>query len=111
VPDERFDWLVDHWKPQKIVQAVLNITDIAGLVKGANEGAGLGNNFLSHIKAVDAIFHMIRVFDDPDISHVEGSIDPVRDLEIITNELIAKDIQFMEYKYVWLSVACNYFFI
>jgi len=98
VPDERFDWLVDHWKPAKNVPAVLNITDIAGLVKGANEGAGLGNNFLSHIKAVDAIFHMIRVFDDPDITHVEGSIDPVRDLEIITGELIAKDIQFMEQK-------------
>jgi obg-like ATPase 1 len=105
VPDDRFDWLVEHWKPASVVPAILNITDIAGLVKGANEGQGLGNAFLSHIKAVDAIFQMVRVFDDPDITHVEGNIDPIRDVTIITNELILKDIQFMETKVDQLSKA------
>ena len=70
--------------------------DIAGLVKGASNGEGLGNAFLSNIKAVDAIFHMVRIFEDEEITHVEGSVDPIRDIEIITNELITKDIEFME---------------
>jgi len=96
VPDERFDWLVQHWKPASVVPAVLNVTDIAGLVKGANEGEGLGNAFLSHIKAVDAIFHMVRAFDDTDITHVEGRIDPVSDIKIINRELMLKDISFLE---------------
>jgi obg-like ATPase 1 len=96
VPDERFDWLVDYWKPASVVPAVLNVTDIAGLVKGANEGEGLGNAFLSHIKAVDAIFHMVRAFDDTEITHVEGSIDPIRDIKIINRELRLKDISFLE---------------
>jgi obg-like ATPase 1 len=96
VPDDRFDWLVNFWKPLSSVPAVLHVTDIAGLVKGANEGQGLGNAFLSHIKAVDAIFHMLRVFEDEDITHVEGNIDPVRDMEIIHEELQLKDIQFLE---------------
>jgi obg-like ATPase 1 len=96
VPDERFEWLVKHWQPASEVAAVLNITDIAGLVKGANEGAGLGNAFLSHVKAVDAIFHMVRVFEDSEITHVEGTIDPIRDIEIINQELMLKDIQFLE---------------
>jgi len=96
VPDERFDWLVQHWQPASAVPAILNVTDIAGLVKGANEGQGLGNAFLSHIRAVDALYHMVRVFEDADITHVEGSIDPIRDIEIINTELILKDIQFLE---------------
>lgn len=96
VPDERFEWLVEHWKPANDVAAVLNVTDIAGLVKGANEGEGLGNAFLSHIKAVDAIFHMVRAFDDSDITHVEGNIDPIRDIKIINRELRLKDIAFLE---------------
>lgn len=90
VPDERFDWLVNHYKPASAVPAHLNVMDIAGLVKGANEGAGLGNAFLSNVKAVDAIFHMVRVFDDDDVVHVEDTVDPVRDLDIITNELRLK---------------------
>lgn len=98
VPDERFDWLVAHKKPQNSIPAVLHITDIAGLVQGANEGQGLGNAFLSHIGAVDAIFHVVRVFDDPAVTHVEGNIDPIRDMEIISNELVLKDIQFLEMK-------------
>ncbi|KAL9657232.1 hypothetical protein ABK040_011454 [Willaertia magna] len=96
VPDDRFDWLVNHWQPASVVPAILNVTDIAGLVKGANEGEGLGNAFLSHIKAVDAIFHMVRTFDSKNITHVEGSIDPVRDIKIIEGELIKKDIAYLE---------------
>lgn len=71
VPDERFDWLVDHHKPKSVVQPFLEIVDIAGLVKGASGGAGLGNAFLSHIKAVDGIMHVMRAFDDADVIHVE----------------------------------------
>lgn len=78
VPDERFDHLVEKYKPKSVVPAVLTVTDIAGLVKGAAEGAGLGNAFLSHISAVDGIFHVCRAFDNDDIIHVEGSVDPCR---------------------------------
>lgn len=91
VPDERFDWLVQHHKPASKVPAFLNVTDIAGLVKGASEGQGLGNAFLSHIKACDAMFHLCRTFEDPEITHVEGEVDPVRDLDIINEELRLKD--------------------
>jgi len=93
VPDARFDFLVNHFKPKSIVHAVLTINDIAGLVKGAHEGKGLGNAFLSHISATDAIYHLVRAFKDTEIEHVEGTIDPVRDLEIISEELILKDIE------------------
>lgn len=93
VPDERFEWLVDHWKPAKEVSAALQITDIAGLIRGAAKGEGLGNAFLSHIRAVDGIFHVIRIFEDDDVTHVEGNVDPVRDMEIINEELILKDIE------------------
>ena len=92
MPDERFDHLVASFKPKSIVPAVLSVTDIAGLVKGASEGAGLGNAFLSHIQAVDGIFHMCRSFASDEIVHVEGRIDPVADLEIIHSELRLKDL-------------------
>jgi len=95
VPDERFDWLVSQFKPRSVVPADLKVTDIAGLVRGAAEGAGLGNAFLSHIKATDGIFQMVRVFDDADVIHVEDSVDPIRDMEIIGNELRLKDIEFV----------------
>jgi len=91
--DERFDWLVDHYKPASVVPAYLSVTDIAGLVRGAAEGEGLGNAFLSHINACDGIYHLIRAFNDEDIVHVDGSIDPIRDLETIRNELRIKDIE------------------
>lgn len=74
-----------------VVPAYLNVVDIAGLVKGAAEGQGLGNDFLSHISACDSIFHLCRAFEDPDVTHVEGEVDPVRDLEIISEELRLKD--------------------
>jgi obg-like ATPase 1 len=93
VPDDRFDFLVDFWKPKSVVSAVLSITDIAGLVKGAHEGKGLGNEFLTNISQVDAIFHLVRAFKSKEIEHVEGSVDPIRDLEIITEELVQKDLK------------------
>jgi len=96
VPDERWDWLVKHHKPASKVPAFLNVTDIAGLVKGASEGQGLGNAFLSHIKACDAMFHLCRTFEDAEITHVEGEVDPIRDLDIINEELRLKDVEFFE---------------
>lgn len=96
VPDPRFDFLCEKYKPASKVPAFLNVVDIAGLVKGANEGLGLGNAFLSHIKACDGIFHMIRIFDDEEIVHVEGAVDPIRDIEIINTELILKDLEYVE---------------
>merc|ERR1712029_257720 len=92
VPDARFDFLVDHHKPASKVPAFLNVTDIAGLVKGTSEGQGLGNAFLSHIKSCDAIFHLCRTFEDAEITHVEGEVDPIRDLDIINEELRLKDV-------------------
>lgn len=96
VPDERFDWLVKHWKPGSAVSAYLEVWDIAGLVKNAAQGEGLGNAFLSNIQAVDGIFHMCRAFSDADVTHVEGEVDPIRDLEIIFNELRLKDLERLE---------------
>ncbi|KAJ3299818.1 Obg-like ATPase [Borealophlyctis nickersoniae] len=95
VPDPRFDWLCDFYKPASKVPAYLTVIDIAGLVKGAAEGEGLGNAFLSHIRAVDGIFHLCRAFDDDDVIHVEGAVDPVRDLQIIHEELRLKDEEFI----------------
>ncbi|KAH8808170.1 P-loop containing nucleoside triphosphate hydrolase protein [Xylogone sp. PMI_703] len=96
VPDERFDWLCEKYQPKSRVPAHLTIYDIAGLTRGASTGAGLGNAFLSHIRAVDAIFQVVRCFDDAEIIHVEGDVDPVRDLDIISEELRIKDIEFTE---------------
>ncbi|CCW63611.1 unnamed protein product [Phytomonas sp. EM1] len=93
IPDERFDKLVRIEKPASIVPAQVHICDIAGLVRGASGGEGLGNNFLSHISSCDGIIHMVRVFDDVEITHVEGDLDPIRDLEIIFSELVLKDLQ------------------
>lgn len=98
VPDDRFDLLVEKYKPKSVVPAVLTITDIAGLVKGAAEGQGLGNAFLSHIAAVDGIFHVCRAFSSEEVIHVEGSVDPCRDLDIIHNELLKKDIAYASSK-------------
>jgi len=96
VPDERYEWLCEHYNPKSRVPAHQTIYDIAGLTRGASTGAGLGNAFLSHIRAVDAIFQVVRCFDDAEIIHVEGDVDPVRDLEIISEELRIKDIEFTE---------------
>merc|ERR1712112_334466 len=106
VPDARFDFLVEHHKPASKVPAFLNVTDIAGLVKGASEGQGLGNAFLSHIKSCDAIFHLCRTFEDAEITHVEGEVDPIRDLDIINEELRLKDVEY--FNKIWEEVERKY---
>ncbi|KNE67516.1 GTP-binding protein YchF [Allomyces macrogynus ATCC 38327] len=95
VPDERYDYLCNIWNPPSQYPAYLMVTDIAGLIKGAAEGAGLGNAFLSHIQAVDGIYHVVRAFDSDDVVHVDDSVDPVRDLETIQSELCKKDLEFV----------------
>lgn len=96
VPDERLDKLTEMYSPDKTTHATIEFVDIAGLVKGASKGEGLGNKFLSHIREVDAIIHVVRCFDNDDIIHVEGSIDPARDIETINLELILSDIEMVE---------------
>jgi len=95
MPDERFDWLVEQNKPKSEVKPWLTVVDIAGLIKGASKGEGLGNAFLSHIKAVDGIIHVMRAFEDDDVIHAEDTVDPIRDIETISSELRIKDIDFM----------------
>lgn len=96
VPSPRLDTLAELYKPDNVVPATLTVFDIAGLVKGASKGDGLGNAFLSHIRSVDGLFQVVRAFDDPEITHVEGTVDPIRDLEIILDELLFKDMEFTE---------------
>ena len=96
VPDERLNKLAELVHPQKIVPTTIEIVDIAGLVKGASKGEGLGNKFLSHIRETDAIIHVLRCFDDENISHIDGVVDPVRDKEIIYTELLLKDLETIE---------------
>lgn len=96
VPDERLDALAKMYNPQKITPAVIEFVDIAGLVKGASKGEGLGNKFLSHIREVDAVVHVVRCFEDENITHVDGSIDPLRDIETINLELIFSDIEMID---------------
>uniref|UniRef100_A0A023FM73 Obg-like ATPase 1 n=1 Tax=Amblyomma cajennense TaxID=34607 RepID=A0A023FM73_AMBCJ len=95
VPDARFDYLCEYFKPASKVPAFLNVVDIAGLVKGASDGQGLGNAFLSHIRACDALFHLCRTFEDEDVTHVEGDVNPVRDIDIINEELRKKDEEYL----------------
>ena len=96
VPDERLDWLADFHKPRKFTPAVVEFVDIAGLVKGASKGEGLGNKFLSNIRTTDAIVHVVRCFEDSNVTHVEGSTDPLRDIDIINLELVMADIEMVE---------------
>jgi GTP-binding protein YchF len=98
VPDWRLDRLVEIYKPAKSVPATIEFLDIAGLVKGASRGEGLGNQFLSHIRLVDAIAHVVRCFDDPNVVHVDGSVNPQRDIEVVETELILKDLETVEKK-------------
>lgn len=92
VPDARLEWLRDYHKPKKFTPATIEFVDIAGLVKGASKGEGLGNQFLSNIRTTDAIVHVVRCFDNENVTHVEGSTDPLRDIEIINLELVMADI-------------------
>jgi len=92
VPDERLDKLAQMYVPKKTTPTVVEVMDIAGLVKGASVGEGLGNQFLGHIKDVDAIFHMVRCFEDPDVVHTSDKVDPLADIAIIDTELCLKDL-------------------
>jgi ribosome-binding ATPase len=96
VPDDRLGRITKHIPPQKVIPAALKLVDIAGIVKGASEGQGLGNKFLSHIREVDAILQVVRCFADPDVIHVAGKVDPVSDMETIEIELLLADIQHLE---------------
>lgn len=96
VPDKRLQVLADLYNSEKIIPAIIEFVDIAGLVKGASKGEGLGNQFLSHIREVDAIVHVVRCFDDTNIIHVDGTVDPQRDIETINLELIFSDLEILE---------------
>ena len=96
VPDERLQKLAALYASRKVTPAVIEFVDIAGLVKGASKGEGLGNQFLSHIREVDAVIHVVRCFDDPNVVHVDGSVDPVRDIETISFELIFADLEVLD---------------
>ncbi|MEY4117472.1 MAG: Ribosome-binding ATPase YchF [Planctomycetota bacterium] len=96
VPDDRLQRIQKHIKTQKVIPAAVRLVDIAGIVKGASTGEGLGNKFLSHIREVDAVLHVVRCFIDNDITHVEGSVDPIRDIGTIETELLLADLQVIE---------------
>lgn len=96
VPDERLDELAKMYNPEKVTHAIIEFVDIAGLVKGASKGEGLGNKFLSHIREVDSIAQVVRCFENPNVVHVDGTIDPLRDIETINLELIFADIETIE---------------
>ncbi len=96
VPDHRLDRIAEFVRPQKVIPAILKLVDIAGIVKGASEGQGLGNKFLSHIRQVDAILQVVRCFQDDDVIHVAGQVNPADDVEIIETELMLADIQTLE---------------
>ena len=102
VPDERLKLLGDFYHSKKVTPAVIEFVDIAGLVKGASKGEGLGNQFLANIREVDAIVHVVRCFDDTNIVHVDGSVDPVRDIETINLELLFSDMEILERRYAKL---------
>jgi GTP-binding protein YchF len=96
VPDERLGRITKHIVPQKVIPATMKLVDIAGIVKGASEGEGLGNKFLSHIRQVDAILQVVRCFDDPDVTHVSGTVDPIADISVVELELMLADMQTLE---------------
>ena len=96
VPDHRLDKLTEMYHPKKTIPAVIEFVDIAGLVKGASRGEGLGNKFLANIRQTNAIVHVVRCFDDENVIHVEGSTDPIRDIDIIDLELIMADVEMVE---------------
>ena len=98
VPDPRLEALAKVVKVSRQIPAAFEFVDIAGLVKGASKGEGLGNKFLSHVREVDALVHVVRCFDDPDIVHVTGTVDPVRDIEIVMTELILADLESLAHR-------------
>lgn len=98
IPDPRLEKITQFIKPQSVVPTTMEFVDIAGIVAGAHKGEGLGNQFLSHIRQTDAIVHVVRCFDDPNIIHVSGSVDPLRDMEVINTELMLADLESVEKK-------------
>ena len=98
VPDQRLDRLAALYRPKKTTHAALEFVDIAGLVKGASKGEGLGNQFLANIREVDAVAHVLRCFSDPDVVHVDGHVDPARDRDVVETELALKDLETLEKK-------------
>src|SRR5438552_8851805 len=98
VPDERLDRLAALFKPRKTTHAALEFVDIAGLVRGASKGEGLGNQFLANIREVDAVGHVLRCFSDPDVVHVDGEVDPARDKDVVATELALKALETLEKK-------------
>ena len=107
VPDERLKVLTDMYQSKKTVPAVIEFVDIAGLVKGASKGEGLGNQFLANIRECDAIVHVVRCFEDDNIIHVDGSVDPIRDIETINLELIFSDLEILERRYSKVARAAQ----
>ncbi|TGK56652.1 redox-regulated ATPase YchF [Leptospira wolffii] len=103
VPDTRLERLTEIYKPEKMIPAIMEFVDIAGLVKGASQGEGLGNKFLSHIREVDAICHVVRAFEDDNITHVHGKINPVDDAQVVTMELILADLESIDKQYQKIS--------
>ena len=102
VPDPRLENITTFFRPEKITPTTVEFVDIAGLVRGASEGEGLGNRFLGQIRQVAAIIHVVRCFEDQNISHVEGSLDPTRDAELIETELLMKDLETVSYTHLTL---------
>ena len=107
VPDERLKLLGDMYQSKKVTPAVIEFVDIAGLVKGASKGEGLGNQFLANIREVDAIVHVVRCFEDPNVIHVDGSVDPIRDIETINLELIFADLEVLERRFSKVTKAAK----
>ncbi len=107
VPDKRLKLLGDMYQSRKVTPAVIEFVDIAGLVKGASKGEGLGNQFLSNIREVDAIVHAVRCFEDANVIHVDGSVDPMRDIETINLELIFSDLEILERRYAKVAKAAR----
>lgn len=107
VPDERLKLLGDMYHSKKVTPAVIEFVDIAGLVKGASKGEGLGNQFLANIREVDAIVHVVRCFEDPNVIHVDGSVDPIRDIETINLELIFADLEVLERRFSKVTKAAK----
>ena len=107
VPDERIKLLGELYHTKKVTPAVIEFVDIAGLVKGASKGEGLGNQFLSNIRETDAIVHVVRCFEDTNVIHVDGSVDPIRDIEVINLELIFADLEVLERRLSKVSKAAR----
>ena len=107
VPDQRLDVLAEMYHPEKYTPAVIEFVDIAGLVRGASKGEGLGNKFRSHSREVDAIVHLVRCFEDSNIIHVDGKVDPLRDIETINLELVFSDLEVLEKRILRTEKSIN----